>query len=205
MSKLRFEHAEFLLSCALPADFPKLLMTRGDIMPEIAVVGRSNVGKSSLINHLLRQKKLAKTSAKPGKTQTLNFFIVDKQVALVDLPGFGYAKVSKELRQTWGNTVTEYLSDRASLQKVLHLVDARRMCNEEDIGFMRWCFEKGKGYILVFTKCDQVDPQILEKNILSLVDSLKGVLPLEKEHCLAYTIKTDGARRALIQKIAEKE
>lgn len=200
MSKHPFEHAEFHRACITPETFPNLRNSRGQTLPEIAIVGRSNVGKSSLINHLLR-KKIAKTSSKPGKTQTLNFFIVDDNFLLVDLPGFGYAKVSKEMREAWGQTVTQYLSERSALKGIVHLMDARRQCNEDDIGFMQWCFEQGKDYILVLTKCDEVSADDVEKKLSSILNAVQGIVPLEKDQCVAYTIQSDKGRKALIPKI----
>lgn len=189
MVKITYENAEFLLSCMTIEGLPNLLMANGKHMPEIAIVGRSNVGKSSMINHLLKRKKLAKVSATPGKTQTLNYYIIDNKLALVDLPGFGYAKVAKELRTTWGDLVTEYLQNRSSLKLILHLVDSRRLGDENDTGFMQWCLDQGKEYLLIVTKCDQIDSRTIEKNLASY--------PIERSQYVTYSIKDDSGRQAL--------
>ena len=115
--------ARFLLSTL--TEFPTLKDPRGKPLPEIALVGRSNVGKSSLINHLLGQKKMAKTSATPGKTQLLNFFLVDEQFLLVDLPGYGYAKAPPGEIEKWSHAIDAYINGRPTLRLILLLVDSR--------------------------------------------------------------------------------
>ncbi|MBI4560118.1 MAG: YihA family ribosome biogenesis GTP-binding protein [Candidatus Hydrogenedentes bacterium] len=118
--------AEFLKSTLRPQDFPN------DGRPEIAFAGRSNVGKSSLINALLNRRGLAKTSKSPGKTQTINFFDINGQFYFVDLPGYGYAEVPKSLQQEWGQAITSYLTHRRTLRLVVHLLDARHPPTKND-------------------------------------------------------------------------
>lgn len=123
-------------------------------LPEVAVVGRSNVGKSSLLNTLFGRKGFAKTSNTPGKTRLLNYFQVDKQLTLVDLPGYGYAAVSKQVKEKWAELLDRYLNARPRL--ILFLVDLRRDPTAEDQALVTWAHAIGKPLILVFTKADKL-------------------------------------------------
>ena len=127
-----------------------------DRLPEVAFIGRSNVGKSSLINMLANHKDLAKTSAKPGKTQTINHYEVDKSWYLVDLPGYGYASISKSMREKWEKMIDNYLKHRKNLQSVFVLVDIRLEPQELDIKFINKLGEMGMPFSLVFTKADKI-------------------------------------------------
>lgn len=124
--------------------------------PEFAFIGRSNVGKSSLINTLAGDKTLAKTSSKPGKTQTINHYLVDERWFLVDLPGYGYASISKVMRDKWANMINKYLLHRKNLQVVFVLVDIRLEPQELDIDFINKLGENGIPLAVVFTKADKV-------------------------------------------------
>ncbi|MBK7213314.1 MAG: YihA family ribosome biogenesis GTP-binding protein [Bacteroidales bacterium] len=123
--------------------------------PEYAFVGRSNVGKSSLINMLCGTRDLARTSSDPGKTRLINFFLVDESWYLVDLPGYGYARISKSQRKGWEVMVREYLSKRKSLFYTFLLIDSRVEPMQSDLNFVNWLGEKGLPFCLVFTKCDK--------------------------------------------------
>ena len=125
-------------------------------MPEYAFIGRSNVGKSSLINMLVNNKKLAKTSSKPGKTQTINHFLINKSWYLVDLPGYGYASISKTMREKWGIMIDNYLKHRKNLQLVFVLIDIRLEPQEIDIDFINKLGELGLPFSLIFTKADKI-------------------------------------------------
>lgn len=133
--------------------------------PEFAFIGRSNVGKSSLINMLVGRKGLAKTSAKPGKTQTINHFIVNDQWYLVDLPGYGYAGVSRSLKQTWPIMIDGYLTKRKNLINTFILIDIRLAPQEIDLSFIQWMGEEGHPFSLVFTKSDKMTRGALAKSI----------------------------------------
>ena len=136
-----------------------------DGKPEYAFIGRSNVGKSSLINMLTDNKKLAKTSGRPGKTQLINHFIINDEWYLVDLPGYGYAKSSKMNRAQWEKFIVEYLTKRESLLNVFVLIDSRLEPQKIDVEFMNWCGEKQIPFSMVFTKIDKLSSTALQKNL----------------------------------------
>ncbi len=124
--------------------------------PEVAFAGRSNVGKSSLINALINRKSLARTSSKPGKTQTINFYQVNNNVYLVDLPGYGFARVSKDIKATWGKMIEQYLGGRPQLKGVVHLVDIRHEPTADDILMYQWLQFYGLPTVVVATKADKI-------------------------------------------------
>jgi GTP-binding protein len=134
-------------------------------MAEYAFIGRSNVGKSSLINAIVDKKNLAKTSGKPGKTQLINHFIINKEWYLVDLPGFGYAKISKTKRAEFHDMISEYLLNRTNLMCLFVLIDSRHKPQDIDKEFMQWLSEKGIPFVMVFTKVDKLGKVVLAKNI----------------------------------------
>lgn len=134
-------------------------------MPEFAFIGRSNVGKSSLINMLTRNSSLAKTSSKPGKTQTINHFLIDKSWYLVDLPGYGYAGVSKTLREKWTGMIDQYFMQRPNLQLVFVLVDSRLEPQKNDIEFVNKLGELGVPFSIVFTKTDKISNAQIQRNV----------------------------------------
>ncbi|RRG17402.1 YihA family ribosome biogenesis GTP-binding protein [Weissella viridescens] len=138
------------ISAVRPEQYPK------DGLPEIAFVGRSNVGKSSLTNTLINRKAFARTSSQPGKTQTLNFYRVEDQVYFVDVPGYGYAKVSRKEREKWGVMIETYLSQRQELKGVISLVDARHEPSEEDINMYNWLLYYEIPVLVVATKADKI-------------------------------------------------
>ena len=161
------------------AEFVKSAFNRehwiDDRKPEIAFVGRSNVGKSSLINSLLQRKGLARTSNTPGRTQSINYFLINDDFYFVDLPGYGYAKVSKAMRSDWGKMAEEYLSDRGQLVLCIQLIDARHEPTRLDLQLNEWLNFHGKPHIVVATKADKLSKTQLAKQIsairLSLSDS----------------------------------
>jgi GTP-binding protein len=145
--------SEFTLSASSPEQFPK------EEYPEIAFLGRSNVGKSSLINALLGQKRLAFTSSNPGCTQAINFYRVDGAVNFVDLPGYGYARVSKEQTLEWKKLIESYLLERRVLKLSVLVLDARRGWMEKDLDLKRWLDANGKPSVVVATKVDKLKNQ----------------------------------------------
>ncbi len=133
--------------------------------PEYAFIGRSNVGKSSLINMITDQKKLAKTSGRPGKTQLINHFLINDDWFLVDLPGYGYARASKASRARWEQFIADYLIHREQLLNVFVLLDARLEPQKIDLEFMNWCGDKQIPFSMVFTKIDKLSSSALQKNM----------------------------------------
>lgn len=135
--------------------------------PEYAFIGRSNVGKSSLINMLTGRNKLAKISGTPGKTQTINHFLINENWYLVDLPGYGYAKVSKTKRKEWQQFIRNYLNKRPNLQCTFVLIDSRIPPQAADLEFINWLGEMHIPFVIVFTKADKLKPRELEGNVKS--------------------------------------
>ncbi len=134
-------------------------------LPEFAFIGRSNVGKSSLINALTHEKDLAIVSSKPGRTRLINFFLINRKWTLVDLPGYGYAKASGAHRQKFNEFVSDYLAQRKNLSCVFVLIDARHPPQNLDLEFTAWLVEYGIPFVLVYTKTDKVKMKVMEKNI----------------------------------------
>ncbi len=148
--EINTHNAEILLSAANKSHYPQ------DSIPEIALAGRSNVGKSSFINTLLNRKNLARTSGKPGKTQLLNFFDIDGKLRFVDVPGYGYAKVSKSERAKWGKMIEEYLTSRDNLRAVVSLVDLRHDPSADDVQMYEFLKYYEIPVIVVATKADKI-------------------------------------------------
>lgn len=159
ISIMKINQAEFVIS---NTDYKK---GPEDGKPEYAFIGRSNVGKSSLINMLTNNKKLAKISGKPGKTQLINHFVINDEWYLVDLPGYGYAKASKQSRAKWEKFIVEYLTNRESLVNIFVLLDSRLEPQKIDLEFMNWCGEKELPFSMVFTKIDKLSSTQLQKNL----------------------------------------
>lgn len=156
---MEIKSAEFIISNSDVHKCPK------ETLPEYAFIGRSNVGKSSLINSLLQRKSLAKTSGRPGKTQLINHFKINKNWFLVDLPGYGYARVSKRQKKVFQKFITDYFKEREQLIMAFVLVDCRHEPQPIDLDFINWLGTNGVPFVIVFTKADKLKPQALEKNI----------------------------------------
>jgi len=159
-------NAEIALTAVAPSGFPK------DGKPEVAFVGKSNVGKSSLINTVLGRKRLARTSKSPGKTRTINFFSVDDILYFVDLPGYGYAKVSKSESAKWGDMVEGYLQNRSQLKMIFLLLDIRHEPGSNDIMLYEWFLHYNLPFTLVATKTDKVSRNQIPKHLGVLRRSL---------------------------------
>ncbi len=149
-SHMKVLSAEFVLSAKEPAHYPPA------VLPEIAFAGRSNVGKSSLINTLVKRKGLARTSNTPGRTQEINFFTVNNRFAFIDLPGYGYAKVPETIRRNWGPMVETYLRDRQTLRLVVLILDIRRDPSDEDHQLIEWLQHYRLPFLIALTKIDKV-------------------------------------------------
>ncbi|MBP1966079.1 ribosome biogenesis GTP-binding protein YihA/YsxC [Paenibacillus aceris] len=172
---MKVNQAEFVISAVGPSQYPE------DALPEIALAGRSNVGKSSLINCLISRKNLARTSSQPGKTQTLNYYKVNQDLYFVDLPGYGYAKVSKTKREQWGKFIESYLMHRETLRLVMQLVDLRHPPSKDDQAMYEWLRHHDVPVLVVATKADKIPKSQWPKHLKIVRETLgmdKGVQPL---------------------------
>ena len=172
------------------ASYPNVNKCPSVVIPEYAFIGRSNVGKSSLINMLCDRKKLALTSGKPGKTQMINYFIINKAWYLVDLPGYGYAKISKVKRKEFRKMIEGYLQRRANLQCTFLLIDSNIKPQEIDIEFINWLGECRIPFVIVYTKADKSK----EHEVKEYIESFEKRL-LETWHELPPTFKTSAIKR----------
>jgi GTP-binding protein len=177
--------AEFLKSAFKEADWPR------DSRPEIAFLGRSNVGKSSLINSLLSVRGLARTSSTPGRTQSLNFFTINDRCRFVDFPGFGYARVPGNIKSTWGEMATTFLAKRRQLVLSIHLVDSRHEPTKQDLQLHEWLEESDKPRLVVATKSDKLSNNELRKNL----GHIASVLNVDS--VMAYSAKSGRGREEL--------
>ena len=177
--------AEFLKSAFKEDDWPR------DSLPEIAFLGRSNVGKSSLINSLLSVRGLARTSSTPGRTQSLNFFLINGQFRFVDFPGFGYARVPKQIKSTWGEMATSFLAKRRQLVLSIHLVDSRHEPTKQDLQLHEWLEESDKPLLTVATKSDKLSNNELRKNLEHMARVLND------DSVMAYSAKSGRGREEL--------
>lgn len=163
---MKIRSCEFIISAVSPKQYTE------EEIPEIALAGRSNVGKSSLINMLLNRKKLARTSSTPGKTQTINFYKINNEFQFVDLPGYGYAKVSKSNKEEWGKIIETYLTTRDKLVEVVQLIDIRHKPTQQDIQMYNWIRHFGFKGIVVATKLDKIKRSQRQKHISQIRKSL---------------------------------
>jgi len=190
-----FQQPKFIKSAVLESDYPKLLDAKGHPLLEVAVVGRSNVGKSSLLNHLFKTRALVKTSSTPGKTQMLNFFSLNNQLAFVDVPGYGWAKTNREERQKQADMIEQYLMTRTSLKLLLFLLDIRRIPNQDDLQMLEWIAFQKLSTLFILTKVDKVNQAELYQQTQKLTDTIK---PFPHIH---YSVVKNRGRQQLITQI----
>ncbi|HHV29068.1 MAG TPA: YihA family ribosome biogenesis GTP-binding protein [Clostridium sp.] len=164
---LNLNNARYEITAVKPDQYPK-----NDI-PEVTFVGRSNVGKSSLINAMLNRKNLARVAATPGKTRLINFYNIDDQLYFVDLPGYGFAKVSKSMKASWKDVIETYLSERKQLRKIFLLVDIRHSPTSDDILMHEWLKSMERSYVIVATKLDKVPRSKIKERISDIRSTLK--------------------------------
>lgn len=195
MKAQKFDQAEFLLSASSYSEFPKRKLD------EVAIVGRSNVGKSSLINHLLKNKKLAKVSATPGKTQLLNLFLIDDSFYFVDLPGYGYAKVPKAMKRAWSDTLDQYLNESHKLRLILLLLDSRHLPSKDDLQFLEWLAYREIPCIIIYTKMDKLKKAEKERQISKIQKFLLEKNSRFDYQQVCYSVHDTRARSSLIETI----
>lgn len=183
-----FSKIEFLLSVHRLNQLPE------PVLPEIAFAGRSNVGKSSLMNKLIQRKSLVKVSSRPGKTQGLNYFQVGEQFFLVDLPGYGFAKVPKVMQNAWQSLISTYLENRTSLRCVVVIIDIRHEPKAQDTQLLEWLRENNIPIVPVYTKIDKISGSMREKNG-RVLDVGHGVDPRDR---ILFSAKTGQGRDQLI-------
>lgn len=164
---MNLNNVQFLISAVKESQYPETSL------PEIALAGRSNVGKSSFINKMLNRKNLARTSSKPGKTATLNFYNVDNAVMLVDLPGYGYAKVSKAEKDKWAEMINHYLYTRDKLISTFLIVDIRHKPTNDDCMMYDFIKDRQEGCVVIATKADKISKKAVEENLCIVSDTLK--------------------------------
>lgn len=190
-------NAEFIRSAVKKADFPR------DRLPQIVFAGRSNVGKSSVINKLLNRKNFARVGAAPGKTTHINYFLIDKKLYLVDLPGYGYAKVSKEEKARWGKLIESWFADTELMTLGVQIVDARHKPTADDCTMTEWFKTCGKPYVVVANKLDKLKKSEIEGNIVRIretlgLDETAIIIPFSAE-------KGDGRQTLLNLVLAQVE
>jgi len=184
---VNIQSARFITSAVKPSQYPS-----GDL-PEIAFAGRSNVGKSSLINTLVNRKRLVKTSRTPGRTQLINFFSINEQFMLVDLPGYGYARVPAAVRKKWGPMIERYLAERNRLRGVVLILDIRRMPDERERSFIAWLEQCQLPVVLVLTKADKLSTSAQSRRYREIVQAIdSGPLPP-----VLFSAKTGRGRDAV--------
>ncbi|GGD54477.1 ribosome biogenesis GTP-binding protein YihA/YsxC [Paenibacillus nasutitermitis] len=169
---MNINKAEFVISAVEPSQYPE------DALPEIALAGRSNVGKSSLINKLIQRKNLARTSSQPGKTQQLNYYRIEERLYFIDFPGYGYAKVSKTQREQWGKMIERFLQNRQPLKMVMLIIDVRHEPSKDDKMMYDWLKFYDIPVCIVVTKADKIPRSKWDKHIKMIKNTL-GTLPGE--------------------------
>ena len=179
--------AEFVISAVRPQQYP------AEELPEFAFAGRSNVGKSSLINTLVSRRKLVQTSSTPGKTRLINFFRVNGALMFVDLPGYGYARVSEEERLKWRPMIEKYLSSRENLKAVVLILDIRRTPNEEDAQLLNWLARREIAAVLVVTKTDKLSKTSQAKQLKIIA----GALETDPDELVLFSAKSRQGRDVL--------
>lgn len=193
--KLRWNSTRFIKSAVWPEEYPKF----GHHLNQVAICGRSNVGKSTLINELCGKNQLAKTSKTPGKTQLINFFEIDERLIFVDLPGYGYAKVPQSVKDQWGKVMTKFFEKAVRLELILFLLDIRRTPTTEDLELLHWLYHYQKPFLLVLTKADKVTKSELDIQTKAILKEL----PFEGFEYIQHSSKSHLGTFELRQKVEQ--
>ena len=189
---LNLQRAEFVRSAAKAADFPR------DGLPQVVFAGRSNVGKSSVINKILLRKNLARVGAAPGKTTHINYFLIDEKLYLVDLPGYGYAKVSQAEKERWGRLIESWFADNALMTLGIMVVDARHKPTADDCTMGEWFKQSGKPFLVVANKLDKLRKSEIEPNLARIRETLG--LP-DDIKVIAFSAEKGEGRQELLGEI----
>ena len=192
--KVNLNMAEFIRSAAKPADFPR------DRLPQIAFAGRSNVGKSSVINRLLNRKNFARVGAQPGKTTHINYFLIDKKFYLIDLPGYGYAKVSMQEKERWGKLIEAWFADTELMTLGVLIVDSRHKPTADDRTMSDFFLSTGKPFAIVANKLDKLKKSEIEGNIQRIRDTLE--LP-ENVPVIPFSAEKGDGKQTLLDLILD--
>lgn len=187
--------AELETVCGITSTLPETEM------PEIAFAGKSNVGKSSLINGLLNRKSLARTSSQPGKTQTINYYNINHDLYFVDLPGYGYAQVSVEIRAKWGKMVERYLHTSKQLRLVFLLIDIRHEPSENDCIMYDWIVKNGYEPVIIVTKLDKIKRSQIQKNLKIIRQKIQ---PVEGTIIIPFSAQTKQGKEEILQLIEDR-
>jgi GTP-binding protein len=182
--------------------FPSIETCPTDEVPEFAFIGRSNVGKSSLLNMLTGKDGLAKVSQTPGHTRLINFFRINRKLRLVDLPGYGYAKVARENRAKFEQTVADFLAFRENLRRIFVLIDSRLEPQQIDLEFLSWLQELQRPFALVLTKADKLKPSHLKANTDTFLAAISSFCP-DAPHCFFSSSKTRTGKTEILRNISD--
>ena len=188
---MKVTSAEFITSAVKRSGYPE------ELLPEVAFAGKSNVGKSSLINTLVNRKNLVRTSSSPGRTQMLNFFRINNQVNFVDFPGYGFAKVPLKVRAQWKPMVESYLKHRTTLQLVIILLDIRRVPSSDDASLIRWLESFNIPFLIVLTKTDKIS----KNNCRAQQKIINDLLLLKREEVICFSAVTKKGRQEILKRI----
>ncbi len=189
---IKIKSAEFITSAVRKNQYPET----GH--PEVAFVGRSNVGKSTLINAITNRRKLAKVSNTPGRTRLVNFFLINEEAMLVDLPGYGYAKISKTEKAAWGKIIEDYINGSPNLKRFVFLLDSRRKPTEDDIAMMDYFRYYGKDVVVIGTKLDKLKRNDIRKNEKVIIETL-GLT--ERDQLMLYSSTSKENLHAVINRV----
>jgi GTP-binding protein len=193
---MHVKSAEFIKSATAPSHYPV------DQLPEVAFAGKSNVGKSSLINTLVGRKRLARISAAPGKTRLINFFKINSELYFVDLPGYGYAKVSRAIKETWGPMIEGYLKHSSNLDLVILILDIRRDLAENDLDLIHWLSHYRRRVVFVLTKIDKLSKNDVKKRSTALRTHLERESDCH-DNIILFSSKTGDGKETLWNMITE--
>lgn len=191
---MKITTVKFVKSATQPTHYPE-----GNV-PEVAFVGRSNVGKSSLLNTLVNRKNIAKTSSTPGKTRLINFYLINDRLSFVDLPGYGFAKVSQSVKREWGPMIETYLKERQNLRLVVVILDMRRDPSEDDLSLVDWLFSSNRPILFILTKADKLSKNQAFVRVRKIRESLGADNNVEM---IPFSAKTGVGKETIWRKLIE--